>query len=159
MAAIDLADAVLQVLRASPAAAAFGDTWDPAARSGVEKLFGDWGYNPDKPYAVFEEIGETYEFYTAGPGNVRPYVATGTLRCSIFAASRAQARTLGVAVCAALNDADSSGFAWPAAHPMYLRMQSAAFVPVPQSGPDGTDVAPTVFLRVITFTYKYQGQL
>jgi hypothetical protein len=124
----DLADAVLTVLRGSPCAAAFGDTWDSVAQAGVQKFFADWGYAPAEPYAVIEEIGESYEFYSPGPGNVRPYVATGRLRVSIAAPSRASARSLGVAVCAALNDSDASGFAWPGEHSMYLRMDSASFV-------------------------------
>jgi hypothetical protein len=151
----DLADAVLQQLRGSPCAELFGDTWDPTTQAGVMKFFGDYGASPDEPYLVIDEIGETYEFYTAGPGNVRPYVATGQFRAVIFATSRALARRLGVAVCAALNDSDASGFAWPGEHSMYIRMASAMFVPTPETAPG----SPVVFNRVLTFNYKYQGQL
>ena len=154
--AIDLADAAIEALRATPVAAAFGDTWNAAAQTGVIKFFGDWSYIPSLPYAVIEEVGETYQYMTPAGNALSPntvnYIADGQMTVTVLQSGRLAARQLGVLVASVMNDA---ALQWPAAGLMYLRMASAFFRPVPAQGPQ----SPTVFCRVITFNYEYSSHL
>ena len=156
--AIDIADAVLEQLRASACAELFGDTWVPTPGSsgqgtGTPKFFGDYGSDPMQPYAVCQEIGETYEYMTPTAGDYRAYIATGQLTVAVYADARDQARELGIQVAFALDDAILT---WPrCVNFMLLRLNSASFVPTPQTGPN----TPTVFLRMLTFDFQYQGAM
>lgn len=150
---VNLIDAAAEWLRQSACAAAFGDTWDPETGSGTMKFFADWAApGAAEPYAVVQEIGESYEFMTARVGGERSYIATGRLQVAIYAPGRQQARDLGVSLCLALNDAPLS---WPGDRLMYLRMAQASFVPMPQVGP-GT---PSQFVRLLIFDYQLSSSL
>ncbi len=149
----DICDAVLQQLRESPCAQLFGDTFDPDTGLGVQKFYADWSDSAAYPLAVVAEPGESYEFMTQGATGGIPYLAQGVVAVTVYAESRYQARTLGVAVAAALNDAP---LAWSGGgRLMGFRMQSAAFIPNPPSGPG----VPTAFIRQITFATSTQGSL
>lgn len=156
---VDLADAVLEQLRASECAALFGDTWVPTPGSdgqgaGVQKFFNDFAAQtvPAYPYLVIGEGGETREYMTYGPGNYAPFIADGQMSIQIYNDARDEARELGEQVASALNDAVLS---WPrCVNFMYLRFDGpGSFVPLPQPGVG----SPTVFLYSITFNYTYQG--
>jgi hypothetical protein len=150
--AIDLADAVLEQLRNSACAALFGDTWVEATQTGDQKFFGDYAYSPAEPYAVVQEPSEIREYMTPSAGNYRPFIADGTLTIAVYATARDQARELGIQVEFALTDARLS---WPrCVNFMLLRPHGpASFLPTPNVGPD----TPTVFVRMLTFDYQYQG--
>ena len=148
----DICDAVLQALRGSPCAQLFGDTFDPATGLGVQKFFADWADSTAYPQAIVGEPGESYQFMTAADGNEIPYLADGAISVAVYSSDRYQARTLGNAIGRALNDAS---LAWVGGRLMALRMQSAAFIPNPPTGPG----VPTVFVRQILFTYESQGVL
>jgi hypothetical protein len=151
--ALDLTDAVLQRLRGSPCAAMFGDTWNPAAQSGVQKFFSDYNPGLDEPYLVLREPQETRQYMTASEGDYRPFIATGTLQVSIYAPDRTQARELGEQVRFYLDDAPLT---WNrCVNLMYFRLNPAAFVPTPTTGPD----TPSVFHRILVFEYTFQGAL
>lgn len=159
MNAVDLADAVLQTLRGSPCAAAFGDTWNAQTQSGLQKFFGEWAAQPQnpstsftEPYLIAEEVGETYQYMSPQAGNVRPFIADGTLQITIYQTGRTAVRLLGIQVAQALNDVP---IYWPGAQPMYLRLASARFVPLSSIGPG----VATVFCRVLTFSYEYAGSI
>lgn len=149
---LDLVDAVEQALRASECAGLFGDTWDQLNQTGIRKFFADYADSADFPYLVIGEVGESYEYMTHGPGNNRPYLAHGTLAVNVMATGRRDARELGYAVGRALNDAHLH---YIDQRHMSLRLASAQFIPSPLSGP-GT---PTVFVRMLTFSYDNQGAL
>ena len=150
----DLADAVCQQLRASPCAELFGDTWDASQTTpGVMKFFTDWAGDSAAPWLVVEEVGETYEFQTAGDGNYRPYIATGQTLVRIYAADRAQARALGIQVAIVLDDPAMAWVGFPDL--MSFRLLSAAFLPQIEPGPS----VPTIFRRVLTFQHQYSGFL
>lgn len=151
---IDVADAVLVQLRDSPCAALFGDTWAEGQVSpGVMKFGTDYIGDSAAPWLVAEEIGERYEFMTAGAGDFRPYIATGQMAISIFATDRSQARMLGVQVAAYLDDPAMSWSGFP--NLMSFRLASAAFVPRKETGPQ----SPTIFQRTLVFEFQYQGFL
>ncbi len=154
----DLADALIQQLVRSPCAALFGDTWDPETQTGTPKFYAEYAGDVDQPYLVFMEVGETYTFMSPGPSNNRPFLADGQVQVMIYAPNRLQARTLGIHVCQALNDADVNGMVWVG--PMSgrltaLRMLNASFVPIPQTGPSSV----SIFARAIPFQYQWQGSL
>ncbi len=151
----DLADALIQQLARSPCAGLFGDTWDPSTQSGVPKFYAEYAGDVPQPYLVFMEVGESYTFMSPGPGNNRPFLADGTIQAMIFAPDRYQARTLGWAVCQALNDADVNGMVWNGGRLTALRMMNASFVPIPQTGPGSV----SIFARAIPFSYQWQGSL
>lgn len=152
MPAIDLADAVLQTLRASPAAAAFGDTWDPTAQSGVQKFFGDFANASGEPYAVLTEPQQTRQYYTKGQDGTIPFVATGTFQAHVYATDRTQARTLGEQVASVLNDRVPS---WTGANLMMFRSVPSGFIPTPATGP----TTPAVFAFAVSFQFMYQGSM
>lgn len=150
-----LADAVLQRLRGSACAALFGDTWNPATRAGTQKFFGDYASAPAEPYLVLRQ-GESREYLAASAGNYRPFIASGTMAVSVFAAGRLVAEQLADQVAFALNDFDLIAPSWPGCNLMLFRLAGpASFVPTPETGP-GT---PTVFVRLLTFQYQYSGAL
>ncbi len=151
----DLADALIQQLVRSPCANLFGDTWDPATQGGVPKFYAEYAGDVAQPYLVFMEVGEAYTFFTPGPGNNRPFLADGQIQAMIYAPDRYQARTLGVAVYRALNDADVNGMVWNGGRLVALRMMQASFVPIPQTGPGSV----SIFARAIMFQYQWQGAL
>ncbi len=152
-AAQDLADALIQQLVRSPCAGLFGDTWDPSTQNGVPKFYAEYAGDVAQPYLVFMEVGEAYTFMTPGIGNNRPFLADGQIQAMIFAPDRYQARTLGVAVYQALNDADVNGMVWNGGRLVALRMMQASFVPIPQTGPGSV----SIFSRAIMFQYQWQG--
>lgn len=152
---LDLADALIQQLVRSPCAALFGDTWDPGTQTGTPKFYAEYAGDVPEPYLVFMEVGESYTFFTPGPGNTRPFLADGQIMAMIYMSNRLVARQLGIAVCAALNDADSLGMTWVNGYLKAFRMMQASFMPIPQVGP-GT---ASVFNRVITYQYQTQGAL
>jgi hypothetical protein len=124
----------------------------------VQKFFADYTSDIAEPYAWVLETGETYEYLSPGPGNVRPFIADGQLTISILAPNRTQARQLGIVVGSALNDADAMAMTWTGSLPNPLRMLrllNAAFAPITAPGPG----VPAVFARVLTFSYEYQGVL
>ncbi len=151
----DLADALIQQLARSPCAGLFGDTWNPSTQNGVPKFFAEYAGDVPQPYLVFMEVGEAYTFMTPGVGNSRPFLADGTIQAMIFAPDRYQARTLGVAVYQALNDADVNGMVWNGGRLVALRMMQASFVPIPQTGPGSV----SIFARAISFQYQYQNMI
>lgn len=151
--ALNICDAAIEQLRATAAVTqAFGDTFDTSTQTGTPKFFGDWAAEVAEPYAVVQEIGETYDYQTPTAGNYRSYIATGRLQVAIYAPGRQQARDLGVQLAFSLNDA---ALAWPGSNLMYLRMAQASFVPLPHSAPG----SPTQFVRVIVFDYQFSSQL
>lgn len=145
-----LVDATLQELRRSPCAGLFGDTWDGAA--GLQKFAADYAPEVDAPWLVVLEPGETYEYMSPDEGNHRPFLADGMLQVVIYAAGRQEARDLGDAVARALNDVE---LRWVGAQWRYLRLASAGYQPVGSTGPG----VPTLFSRVLSFSYAYQGVL
>ena len=151
---IDLTDAVLQELRASDCAVLFGDTWNPTFEIGIPKFFCDYADSVSYPIAVIGEVGEGYDYFTRGPSpeDIIPFIANGTLQITITAFDRVQARTLGLHVGLALNDADLS---WTGGRLMGLRLVQASFIPNP---PPATG-SPTLFVRALTFAYTWQGSL
>ncbi len=151
----DLADALIQQLVRSPCTSLFGDTWDPSTSSGVAKFFAEYAGEVAQPYLVFMEVGESYTFMSPGPGNNRPFLADGTIQAMVFAPNRYQARTLGVEVYRALNDADVNGMTWAGGRLIALRMMTASFVPIPQTGPGSV----SIFARAISFQYQYQSNM
>ncbi len=151
----DLADALIQQLHRSPCAGLFGDTWEPSNQTGTPKFFAEYAGEVDQPYLVFQEIGETYTFMTPGPGNNRPYLSDGSLQAMIFAPNRYTARSLGVSVCAALNDADVNGMTWNGGRLTAFRMIQASFVPLPSTGPNSV----SIFARAIMYQYQIQSGL
>ena len=173
-----LFDAIIQQLRGNSAVTtAFGDTWVITdtipvniTDGNVCKFWSDYAGmignvlvgDPVEPYVVLEEIGESYDFMTPVSGG-SPYIAflaAGTAIARIKAPSRALARSLGLKLCAAMNDMDVPGVTWPGegtivSKLMMLRMRQASFAPSPAVGPS----TASVFSRVIAFDYEYQGFL
>lgn len=149
---VDLADAVLQRLRATSCAAAFGDTWDAVAQAGVQKFYAEYAYEYDLPVAVVTEPGEAYTYMSHSPGFPAIWnLADGTLAISIYAADRRQARVLGLDVVAALND-QVQALQWPGQVLNTFRCAGAAFVPYTGTGPN----VPSVFVRTLSFIYQIQ---
>lgn len=151
---IDICDAVITQLRNSPCAALFGDTYvQGVTPPGVMKFFADWAGDTPIPWLAVEEIGESYEYMTAQSGSLYSYIATGQTVISIFHNSRAQARLLGVAVAAALDDQNMiwAGFD----NLMLFRLVTARFEPDSDVGPGSA----TIFKRVLIFNHQYSGAL
>ncbi len=156
-----------QYLRANADAVdAFGDTWDSSltipqndSAGNVSKFWSDYAsQQPDDPYLVFQEIGETYSYMTRVNG-VKSFTASGQAICRIYQRNRNAARQLGILVADALNDADIVPLEWPAfkglCQLMQLRMGQASFQPLPDIAPG----LPSVFNRVLVFQYDYQGYI
>jgi len=155
----DLADAICVQLRRSPCAGAFGDTYDPGTETGTPKFFADYAEQVTPPYLWFNEVGETYTYLSPGPSNLRPFLAEGTFVLTIIATPRSLARSLGLMVSSALNDADADAMTWNSAFGVYtlrfLRLMSASFLPITEIGV----ATPAVFARVLTFSYQYEGMI
>ncbi len=149
----DITDAILQQLRAGPTAEAFGDTYVPGVSPpGVMKFFGDYADDSPEPICVIRETTETYTYFTPGPQNNRPYLADGQFQAAIFANSRYQARSLGFLVAQVLEDAPLT---WQDGVLKYLRLNESMFLPVTGIGPQ----TPTIFQRVLIFSYQWQSAL
>ena len=170
IAAQSLPDALCQTLRLNAAVvAAFGDTYNStltiaqnALAGNVSKFWSDYADQVAQPYLVFEEVGESYEFMTRAGGLKVNFTSPGVMVCRIINSGRAVARSLGILVCNALNDAEQEGVTWIGFDSPVIsctldsiRMKQAAFVPDPDIGPS----QPATFNRLITFDYWYQGQL
>ena len=154
----DLLDAVIEQLRdTSSVTTAFGDTWDPSTSVGTIKFFADYASDFALPYLVLYEGGETYEYMTRTtttlPLDTVNFTCSGQFQCSIFSPnSRYVARQLGQKVSLALNDVALN---WTGQTLMLLRNSAAFFRPITDVGP----AAPSVFNRVLTFDYMYEGQI
>lgn len=151
--AVNLSSAILQQLRGSQAAQAFGDTWNPQTQTGVQKFFADFAPQPLPvlPYLVLIQPGGNRDYLTASAGGYVPYIETGQVAVRVYHDDRDLAEQLGDLVVASLNDAPLS---WPRCNNfMLLRAGQPSFIPNPDIGPG----SPTVFLRLITFNYQWQG--
>jgi len=159
--AVSVPDALCQVLRlSSTIKTAFGDTWD--GTTGDSKFFTDWADQVDRPYLVFDEVGENYDFDTLQPTGIHSFRADeSVIRCWIVQSGRLATRQLAALVCNALNNCDQTNgpITWPdfngTCKLLDFRMRRAEFAPNPYIGP----AAPATFVRVVTFNYTYQGYI
>ncbi len=150
----DLIDAVIAQLESdSNVTTAFGDTWNQVAQTGVAKFFTDMADQVDPPYAVFQELGESYDYMTRVIGGVVNYTAPGQMQCDIWAPDRYQARQLGQLVARSLDDAP---LVWPAQQLMEFRLIRSSFIPNPAGSGVGV---PIMFHRVFFFEFMYSGTL
>lgn len=144
-------DAVLQCLRSSPVATTLGDTWDPATQAGVQKIGAEFLIVPPLPYLVIEEPGEDRTYFTIVAGQTpRPFLAEGTFTMMLACQGRSDADRIGDLIASVLHDASIS---WIGGRGMYLRLMTSRFSSTSDPGPD----SPTVFARLMTFNFMYQG--
>ncbi len=151
-------DAVLGRLRSSAAAATVGDTYLMAEGAGRVRFAFDYlpppGPDADAPYlpyVVITEPGESREYFTRQEDGLRPFLADGSLTVQCWGETREAARVLAQQVTTALHDAPID---WGGTNRSTLfRPVSVVAPPVPPAGPN----APTVFVRVITIEFQYQG--
>ena len=154
--ALDLTDAVLRQLRATPAVvAAFGDTYNADTETGTSKFFAEYAGQVAYPYLVIREPGETYSQMTQAFSPQAVYeLVDGTMQIYVFATDRSVARSLGALVAGALNDKAMS-WTGTGTNLMLFRRTGAGFVPVPTTGVN----VPSVYCRQVTFTYEFQEQM
>lgn len=142
-------DAVFQTLRGSQAAVSIGDTWD--GTKGVQKFGAEFLVQPHLPYVLIDEPGEDRTYFTPVSGlQARPFLATGTLTITAVAASRVQAEQISDLIASTLHDAP---LVWTGGKVLVLRLASARFASTPEPGPG----SPTMFVRVLDFSFMYQG--
>jgi len=148
---LDLVDAVIfQLKSVQQVTAAFGDTWNQQAQSGVAKFFNGVADQVPSPYCVITEAGETYDYMMRVAGNEVSFTSPGNLIFSVFASSAVLARNLGFLCGKALNDYPLQ---WPGDEAMSFRVANSRLNPVTDIGAGQA----TVFNRVFTFAYEWQG--
>jgi hypothetical protein len=150
----DLIDAVIAQLEQDVAVTtAFGDTWNQVLQTGTAKFFADLADQVPAPYAVLQELDESYDYMTRVAGGVVNYTAPGQMQVDIWAPDRLQARQLGFVVAKSLNDAP---LAWPDQTLMEFRLIRSMFIPSPAGSGPGV---PIMFHRMFLFEYVYSGAI
>lgn len=119
--------------------------------SPVLTTYTDYAGQVDPPYCVVTEPGEERRYYS--PAGLTISYGPGQLQVDIYASSRTSAYSLGEQVAAALLSGDASGIPFGVLNRLdALRLQSAAFAPLPDTGVS----TPAIFHRVLVFSYWCQ---
>lgn len=151
-----LMDAVLQRLRSSAAAAAFGDTFNSTTDSGTQKFSADIAASPDLPYAVLTESpsSRTWMCRTAGG---TPYIDHGAISLDVVASARDTVKDLAGLVVLILNDQQ---FSWSSPYDSGSTMRfRLSHPPSPVAVGDSAEGSPVQYLVQLMFNYESQGSV